>query len=192
MTRITYNTDTLTSCTDTLTSCSTAWGEVERWGWGTPPELLFFSAAHGRASPVPHGSQATGRSSTYPQGLPQAPTRMADNVCMNRWWSKEEQEGVRLSRNKMGSQAACICYGTAAALSRLHCPQLHAQSQLLDTNSRPAKHPPSKMPGNQEVTGLQDSGEQPHCPPTADFIWLARPLHYWSSFSSDFPRSCGN
>lgn len=109
------------------------------------------------------------------------------NVCMNRWWSKEEQEGGRLSRNTMGSQTICMCYGTATAVSHLHCPQFHTQNRLLDTNSRSSKHPSSKMPRNQEVTGLQDSGEQPHCPPTAGFTQLARPLHYWSSFGSDFP-----
>lgn len=100
-----------------------------------------------------------------------------------------EQRGTGRSQalqEQDGSRAACICSQPPPLASASHT------EPAADTNSRPWKHPPSTMPGNQEVTGLQDSGEQPHCPPTANFIWPARPLHYWSSFSSDFARNCGN
>lgn len=62
------------------------------------------------------------------------------------------------------AQTTCIYHGTAAALCYLYAPTF----TLLDTNSRPLKHPPNRMPGNQEVMGAR--------------LWRTAPLssHSWA------------
>lgn len=170
-----------------LPTCSTAWDEVERWEWGCPARATFPSAAH------THRSQAHRKEQQVPTSAsPALLHECRSNVCMNRWWSKEDQKesgspGTRWARRQLACAMEQQLHSATFTAHRF----THKTSCWIPTVDHRNTHQ-AKMPGDQEVTRLQDSGEQLHCPPTAGFTQLARPLHYWSSFGSDFPRSYGN
>lgn len=122
-----------------LPTCSTAWDEVERWEWGCPARATFpLSSPYSQESSPQEGAASTHKC------FPCSPSWMSEQRLHEQMVEQRGPEGVRLSRNKTGSQTTCMCYGTATAFSHLHCPHIHTQSQLLDTNSRPSKHPPSQ------------------------------------------------